>query len=114
MSRVFDCHIAPGRAGDRDRIPELVGLVEIATRLRVKPSTPPMWRQRGLMPEQDLTLSGTPVWMWSTIADWARRTDRIPTGGVVPAVPLPRLLRANPVLQMIRETNCELVDTVVG
>lgn len=54
-----------------------VGLADIATRLNVVKTTAYMWRQRGLLPDPDTTISGRPVWRWSTISRWAQDTGRL-------------------------------------
>jgi len=54
-----------------------VGTAELAVRLGVERSTVYQWRRRGLMPEPDLVLSGTPVWEWSTVEQWAAATGRL-------------------------------------
>jgi len=56
---------------------DIVGLNEIADRLGVQKNTPDTWRGRGLLPEPAVVVSGTPLWEWSTILDWARRTRRV-------------------------------------
>lgn len=57
--------------------PELVGLSDIATRLRVARATVDTWRHRGQMPPPDFVVSGRPAWRWQTIRRWAERTGRI-------------------------------------
>lgn len=55
---------------------ELVGIVEIADRLKVNRGTVDLWRHRDLLPEPDYTIGGRPAWRWSTIRRWADRTGR--------------------------------------
>lgn len=56
---------------------DVVGLREIAHRLGVKPQTAATWRLRGLLPEEEGTVSGAPCWRWSTIEAWAAATGRL-------------------------------------
>ncbi len=56
-----------------------VGAADIAARLGVRAETAATWRHRGLLPEPDWTVSGSPVWDWSQIAEWAAETDRMPS-----------------------------------
>lgn len=58
--------------------PDLVGLVEIADLLEVERQTPRAWRLRGVLPDPDYVISGTPVWRRATIERWARDTGRWP------------------------------------
>lgn len=53
----------PRDAWDQD----LVGIGEIAKRLKVKRATVDKWRQRGVLPKPDWELMGGPVWRWDTI-----------------------------------------------
>lgn len=62
-----------------ERIPDLVGRTEIAERLGVSIKTVDSWRSRPPvvpMPDEALTISGTPVWLWSEIERWAAATGR--------------------------------------
>jgi hypothetical protein len=59
---------------------DIVGIKEIAERLGVKQQTAAAWRHRGLLPDQEGTVSGAPAWSWGTIEHWARYTGRL--GGV--------------------------------
>ncbi len=54
----------------------LVGALEIAALLGVRPETVHTWRYRRLLPEPLATVSGTPVWREDTIVEWARETGR--------------------------------------
>ncbi len=54
-----------------------VGAAEIAARLRVKAQTVHTWRQRGLLPAPQWTVSGQPAWDWLEIEEWAKRTGRL-------------------------------------
>jgi hypothetical protein len=73
---------------------ELVGLTEIAARLHVDRRTADTWRQRARdagpgpaarrgrpLPDPPLTISGTPLWPWSIIEDWAQGTARLDQDG---------------------------------
>lgn len=60
---------------------KLVGLVEIAELLGVRQQTAQVWRTRGVMPEPDFTVSGTPVWHRQSIVRWARQTGRLTADG---------------------------------
>lgn len=70
---------------------ELVGPMEIATRLKVKHRTIAVWRQRARetaesggsndpFPEPLRRISRTPVWDWVVVKEWADRTGRTPKG----------------------------------
>jgi hypothetical protein len=50
---------------------ELVGLTEIAGRLGVDKDTPDKWRHRKVLPNELRIISGTPVWEWKAIKEWA-------------------------------------------
>ncbi len=64
-------HITTGDS----RVPDLVGLAEIAFRLGVHPGTPSQWRSRGILPTPDLELAMGPVWLWARIEEWATSRD---------------------------------------
>lgn len=49
----------------------------MAARLGVRPETVHTWRQRGLLPAPRWTVSGQPVWDWSEVEEWAKRTARL-------------------------------------
>jgi hypothetical protein len=58
---------------------DLVGRQEIAAKLQVTVAAVDTWRRRyGKFPEPVTTLSGTPIWRWSHVAQWARTTPRRP------------------------------------
>lgn len=50
---------------------DLVGPIEMADRLGVQRDTVHKWRYRRVLPEPLMTLSGTPIWEWETIWQWA-------------------------------------------
>jgi len=54
-----------------------VGLAEIAERLGVQRQTAKDWKQRGLLPPPQWTVSRAPAWDWPDIEKWARRTGRL-------------------------------------
>lgn len=54
----------------------VLGPAEIAERLEVRRATVHQWRQRALLPDPDLTVSGTPVWYAGTVDAWAMATGR--------------------------------------
>lgn len=56
---------------------DIVGIKEIAERLGRKPQTAALWRHRGLLPQEEGTVSGAPAWHWETIARWAASTGRV-------------------------------------
>ena len=57
---------------------DLVGPGEVAERLDVKRTTVHVWRQRQLMPDPLVTVSGVPLWLWPTVRAWAAETRRLP------------------------------------
>lgn len=56
---------------------DLVSSAEIAQHLRVKKETVHAWRYRGILPAPDFDLAVGPVWLWSTIEEWAKETGRL-------------------------------------
>jgi len=64
------------------KVPEdkLIDLAGIAELLGVASVTPSQWRQRGVLPEPDLSFPDKPLWKRQTIIDWAKETDRWPPG----------------------------------
>jgi hypothetical protein len=56
--------------------PYIVGIDEIAQLLGVRQQTAAIWRSRNLLPSEDGTVAGGPVWKWATIESWAMRTGR--------------------------------------
>jgi hypothetical protein len=66
-------------------ITDPVGTDEIAQRLHVGRGTVYSWRSRrpkeNPMPEPDTHITGTPVWSWHRIAEWAMLTGRLPATG---------------------------------
>ena len=58
-------------------LPDLVGPIEIADRLGVERATVDKWRQRDVLPNPTLMVSGSPVWLWTVINEWARATGRL-------------------------------------
>lgn len=57
---------------------DVVGTNEIADRLGVQPGTVWQWRQRGLLPKPEWTVSTVPAWNWATVRAWAIETGRLP------------------------------------
>jgi hypothetical protein len=66
-------HAETGQSNELD----IVGIKEIAERLRRKPQTVALWRHQNRLPEPDGTVSGAPAWHWGTIANWAAEHDRV-------------------------------------
>lgn len=64
---------APDGAGHSDP----VGAQDVAARLGVKAQTVAAWKERGMLPAPQWSVSGMPVWEWATIEEWARSTGRI-------------------------------------
>ena len=56
---------------------DLVGLADIPPLLGIAQQTARQWRQRGLLPEEQAVVSGTPAWERTTIIDWALESGRI-------------------------------------
>lgn len=56
---------------------DLVGPHEVAERLGVRVQTVHMWRARGRLPEPGWTISGVPIWEWTTVEGWARASGRL-------------------------------------
>lgn len=54
----------------------LVSLVDVATACGVEPSTPRVWRARGVLPPSDMPELPEPAWWASTLAEWAAATGR--------------------------------------
>lgn len=79
----FDTYVSRARLAAQRRLAELalMDFHDIAVYLDVHEGTPSTWRVRGLLPEPDLLKGGrgsTPLWMRSTIHEWAQRTERLP------------------------------------
>ena len=72
---------------EKQNKPDVVGLHEIAERLKVPVNTVRVWRARGVLPPEDYMLNKTPGWLWATIVAW-HKVPR-PTGnpGHKPKVP---------------------------
>lgn len=62
----------------KNPLPDLLGLIEVAELLAVQVPTAYRWRSRGLLPPSEYLLSGSPIWLRSTIEEWARTTGRWP------------------------------------
>lgn len=62
-----------------------VGTQEIADRLHVKRGSVYSWQNRrpreNPMPEPDCYRTGTPLWQWDRIRQWAQATGRLPATG---------------------------------
>ena len=56
---------------------DLVGLTDIPDLLGIARQTARQWRTRGVLPEPQAVVSGSPVWERRTIIDWALETRRI-------------------------------------
>lgn len=56
---------------------DLVGLADIPPMLGIAQQTARQWRRRGILPEEQATVSGTPAWERRTIIEWALATHRI-------------------------------------
>lgn len=54
-----------------------VSLAEIAQRLGVQHNTAQVWNKRGRLPPPTWRLAIGPVWDWSVIWTWAKRTGRL-------------------------------------
>jgi hypothetical protein len=57
---------------------EIFGPDELTAFVGAKKATYRQWRNRGVLPEHDLELSGVPVYLRSTAEEWAHRTGRLP------------------------------------
>ncbi len=68
--------ILEGSEGTIREVP--IGLAEIAVLLEVRRPTCDKWRSRGVLPEPDMTISGTPAWWRDTIIGFATHTGRMP------------------------------------
>lgn len=53
-----------------------LGLSEIAQLCGVSRRTPEVWRARGVLPEPDGMVSGSPLWWRETVTTWATATGR--------------------------------------
>ncbi len=62
---------------DRPRTFDLVGLTDIPELLGIARQTARQWRTRGVLPEPQAVVSGSPAWERRTIIDWALETRRI-------------------------------------
>ena len=58
----------------------LIGLKEMAPLFGIQPHTTAMWRYRGLLPEPDYEISGSPIWELPTLLRWGRETNRAVVG----------------------------------
>ena len=61
----------------RARTFDLVGLTDLPDLLGIARQTARQWRTRGVLPEPQAVVSGSPVWERRTIIDWALETRRI-------------------------------------
>lgn len=68
---------------DADRMPPLIGIQEICWIFDKSPSAVGQWRNRGTLPNPDLTLSGSPLWRIETILIDAERRGRSVSQGAV-------------------------------
>ena len=59
-----------------DELPVIVGVQEVARLLGTTPQTIARWRSRDTLPEADLTLSRSPLWVLETIVSDARNRGR--------------------------------------
>jgi len=55
-----------------------VGIAEVAELFGVKSPTVHQWRARGLFPEPDFQVGGSPAWVLSTFREWGEATLRYP------------------------------------
>jgi len=60
----------------RTDLPDLVGINEIHQRCGVGRQTVDKWRWAGKLPQADLMVSGSPLWLADTIRRWAEATGR--------------------------------------
>ncbi len=62
---------------NRPRTYDLVGLTDLPELLGIARQTARQWRTRGVPPEPQAVVSGSPVWERRTIIDWALETRRV-------------------------------------
>lgn len=62
---------------------EIVGEVDIATRVHIEQSAVRDWAARDLLPAPEGQIAGFPAWRWITVRDWARRTGRLDLEGAI-------------------------------
>jgi predicted DNA-binding transcriptional regulator AlpA len=55
---------------------DLVGVTEIAEMFGMNRVTISKWRQKGILPDPDAELTKRPLWLRSTIEQWAAKTGR--------------------------------------
>ncbi|WP_160051750.1 hypothetical protein [Nocardiopsis sp. FR26] len=73
----YKASIAVGYEVDQvDQLPVIIGAQETARLLGTTPQTIARWRSRHTLPEADLTLSGSPLWVLESILADARNRDR--------------------------------------
>ena len=59
-------------------LPDIVDMALVADRLGVKKKTVETWQyDRKLLPPVDFPELASPVWLWSTIRQWAESTGRM-------------------------------------
>jgi hypothetical protein len=58
------------------RKPDLVDRAALAERLGVNASTVSRWQRRTVLPNPDVVLDGTDLWLWETVREWARHRSR--------------------------------------
>jgi transcriptional regulator with XRE-family HTH domain len=54
------------------RKPNLVDRAALAKRLGVNASTMSRWQRRNVLPDPDVVLDRTDLWLWETVREWAR------------------------------------------
>ncbi len=74
-------HELDGRRDDRLEPGELVGPLEVAVLLSIKPNTVHAWASRQLLPAPWATISGTRLWQRADILAWAGETGRLTPAG---------------------------------